>query len=144
MLAIEFEEKSEVVTNVSFDDSSSESEKEMSVSTPAREELRKKRDREGSSVSFGNISGISGVGAKHDLSSSEGELLEDVGNEVKKPRFASENHGDRSESEEDIGILAEDGTMGGAVKLLELHEEVPPGDPGPACGGKQSPLGGTQ
>ena len=96
MLAIEFEGMSEGGTIASLDDSSSESEKEMSVSTPARDELRKKRDRTGTSVSFGNLSGISRVGASHELSSSEGEQFEDGGNEVKKQRFASGNHGDES------------------------------------------------
>ena len=129
-------------TRDSFDESSSESEKEISVSTPARDELRKKRDRTGASVSFGNLSGISRVGAGQELSSSEGEQFEDGGNEVKKQKVASGNHVD--ESKEGIGILAADGTMGEVGKLVELPEKVPPSDPGPSGSGEQSPPGGIE
>ena len=140
MLAIEFEGMSEGRTNA--DDTSSESEEEMSVSTPERDELRRKRGRTGDSVSFGNLSGISGVGASHELSSSEGEQFEGGGNEVKKPRFASGSQGD--ESKEDNGILAADGTMEEVGKLVEQHEKVPLSDPGPSGSGEQFPPGGTE
>ena len=142
LTAIEFEGMSKLKgeTNSSFSDSSSDSEKEMTVSTPARDELRKKRDRTGASVSFGNLSGISEVRADHELSSSEGEDVSDV----KKPRFISGDHGDGSKDDKVSRILAEDDNMGGGDTLVELHEEVPPDDPGPSgCVGK-SPSEGAQ
>ena len=73
------------------------------------------------------------------MATRRGEQFEGGGKEVKKPRFASGN-----ESKDDIGILAEDGTMGEVGKLVELHEKVPPSDPGPSGSGEQSPPGGIE
>jgi hypothetical protein len=71
MLAIEFEGGSK---SSSSSDSSSDSEEGMSVITPDREDVRKKRMRVGRDERFGDLSGISGVG-DHQLSCSEGEYL---------------------------------------------------------------------
>merc|ERR1711867_77410 len=68
----------------SISDSVSDSESELTFSTPAKEQ-RKKRER--NSTKFGDISGISGLKAQHDISS-EGELSGGTNKEVKKPRLA--------------------------------------------------------
>ena len=142
LLAIEFEGMGELrrETQASSEDSSTDSDEEMQVSTPTRDELGKKRDRTGASVSFGNLSEISEVKA-HELSSS-GEEFEEFGSDIKKPRITP---GDASKEDDMVSrILADDENMGGGDTLVELHEKVPHDDPGPSgCGGK-SPSGGTQ
>ena len=69
----------------SISDSVSDLDSESTVSTPAKEQ-RKKRERK-----FGDISGIPELKAQHDLSS-EGEPSGGTNKEVKKPRL-TENLG---------------------------------------------------
>ena len=80
-LAMELEEVTEKEGGIS--DSVSDSESELTFSTPAKEQ-RKKRERD--SLKFGDISGISGLKAQHDISS-EGEPSGGTNKEVKKPRL---------------------------------------------------------
>ena len=118
MLAIEFEGGSK---SSSSSDSSSDSEEGMSVSTPDREDVGKKRMRVGRDERFGDLSGISGVG-DHQLSCSEGEISEDGLSDVKKPRLGPKDDlGEGDHSVEEQG--------------------VPPDDPGPHDGSEQLPPG---
>ena len=143
MLAIEFEgarEMEEPLPGPS--DSSSDSEKkELSSSTPTRDEGRKKRFR-GEST-FGDLSGISDVKAGHELSS-EDEASEDV---TKKPRLTSEDHktgSDVSDDDPDLDsvMVAVDDVRGAVGSVVEQAGEVPPGDPGPSHSGGDSPSRG--
>ena len=68
----------------SISDSVSDSDNELAFSTPAKEQ-RKKRER--NNIKFGDISGISGLIAQHDISS-DGEPQGGTDKEVKKPRLA--------------------------------------------------------
>ena len=79
---------------------------ELTFSTPAKEQ-RKKRERK-----FGDISGISGFEAQHDISS-EGDPSGGTNKEVKKPRLAESM---------------------GTEEYEEDKDEVPPGDPEPPDG----------
>ena len=112
MLAIEFEGGSK---SPSSSDSSSDSEGGMSVSTPDRDDVRKKRLRVERYESFGDLSGISGVGG-HQLSSSDGF------GDVKKPRLGPED--ERGEGDHNVE-----------------EQGVPPDDPGPHGDSEQLPLG---
>ena len=84
-LAIELEERTEKERGLksSFSDSGSGSDIELTVSTPAKDQ-RKKRER--NNIKFGDISGIFGLIAQHDISS-EGEPSGGTNKEVKKPRL---------------------------------------------------------
>ena len=120
----------------SISDSASDSDSELmdgtelTFSTPAKEQ-RKKRERK-----FGDMSGISGLKAQHDISS-EGEPSGGTNKEVKKPRLA-ESMGTEffiyprtEEYEEDKDEVSE----------TNDEEEVPLGDRGPNSdkGGGGSP-----
>ena len=88
----------------SISDSVSDSDNELAFSTPAKEK-RKKRER--NNIKFGDISGISGIKAQHDISS-EGEPSGGINNEVKKPRLAeSMETGEYSEGKEEESELKE-------------------------------------
>ena len=64
----------------SISDSVSDSDNELTFSTPAKDQ-RKKRER--NNIKFGDISGISGLKAQHDISS-EGEHSGGTNKEVKQ------------------------------------------------------------
>ena len=109
----------------SFSGSVSDSENELTFSTPAKEQ-RKKRER--NSIKFGDLSGISGLKAQHDISS-EGEQSGETNKEVKKPRLA----GSMKTEEYTEGIDEE--------SELKENEEFELGDRGPNSdkGGGGSP-----
>ena len=103
----------------------------MNVSTPARDQ-RKKRVRK--NIKLGDFSSIKGI--KDNSGSSEEEHSEEATNEVKKPRLLG---GERSETHEEEDVRGDkDNTEGleeegGILKvLLDMHEVVPLEDPGPA------------
>ena len=141
MLAIEFEGATEVVDS-SPSGSSSESEKEMTFSTPPRDEIRKKRVWGNSS--FGNLSGISEVKANHELSSEE-ETSEEA---VKKPRLTSEDYetgSDFSDDPElDTRMVTEDDVRGEMGSVVGQPSEVPLSDPGPSHSGEKPHEKGAQ
>jgi hypothetical protein len=140
MLAIEFEGATEVV-DPGPSGSSSDSEKEMTFSTPAREEIRKKRVRGNSS--FGNLSGISEVKENNELSSEE-ETSEEA---VKKPRLTSEDYGtgsDFDDPELDTRMVTEDDVRGEMGSVVGQPNEVPLSDPGPSHSGEKPPDTGAQ
>ena len=141
MLAIEFEGAAEVV-DTSLSDSSSDSEKEMDFSTPARDEVRKKRGRGGSS--FGNLSGISEAKENRELSSEE-EISEDA---VKKPRLTSEDHESGSnlsdEPDLDSRMVTADDVSGAMGSVVGQPSEVPLSDPGPSHSVEKTPDMGAQ
>ena len=141
MLAIEFEGATEVV-DPSTSGSSSYSEKEITFSTPARDEVSKKRVRGNSS--FGNLSGISEVKANHEFSSEE-EMSEDA---VKKPRLTSEDHETESdfidEPDLDSRMVTADDVRGAMGSVVGQPSEVPLSDPGPSHSDEKPPVRGTQ
>ena len=100
-LAMELEEKTEKEGGL-ISDSGSGSDNELKFSTPAKDQ-RKKRER--NNIKFGDISGISGLTAQHDISS-EGEPSGGTNNEVKKPRLAesmeTEEYEEGKEEESDL------------------------------------------
>ena len=145
LLAIEFEGGSEarVESEESSSDSSSESEECMSVSTPSRDEVGKKRSR--GRAKFGNISGISGLEGNHELSSSEGDISEDVDKEIKKPRLATECEQVGSVTIADpVGTVAVEENGEPGESLVEQHDVVLLEDPGPLDGDGKFSSGGTQ
>ena len=107
-LAMELEEETEKEGGAksSISDSVSDSENELTFSTPAKEQ-RKKRER--NSIKFGDLSGISGLKAQHDISS-EGEQSGETNKEVKKPRLAgsmkTEEYAEESELKVVVGALS--------------------------------------
>ena len=136
MLAIEFEGGSgeRVESKISSSDSSSDSEVDVTaISTPT-----KKRVRGG--MKFGNLSGISGLKANHDLSS-DGESSEDPNSEFKKPRISGE---DGSEINDDRSGLVTDEESGESLGSEVEHVELPLEDPGPTGDGAEFPAEGTQ
>ena len=145
MLAIEFEEEtsgksgeSEVNTSVSSTDSDIDV---TAVSTPAKDEVSKKRARGG--INFGNLSGISGIRASHELSSLS-ESSEDLEIEVKKLKLAGGGHEEGSDSPDPLEIVTDDEDGGALVSTGELHELVPLEDPGPSGDGDEfSPEGSS-
>merc|ERR1711867_82397 len=98
----------------SISDSVSDSESELTFSTPAKEQ-RKKRER--NNTKFGDISGISGLKAQHDISS-EGEPSGGTNKEVKKPRLA-ESIGIRILSL-NIGLKSDLAGLGTLIKVHKL------------------------
>ena len=137
MLAIEFEGATEVV-DPSTSGSSSDSDKEITFSTPARDEVSKKR------VYRGNLSGISEVKANHEFSSEE-EMSEDA---VKKPRLTSEDHETESdfidEPDLDSRMVTADDVRGAMGSVVGQPSEVPLSDPGPSHSDEEPPVSGTQ
>ena len=102
MLAIEFEggsgERGESKDSIS--DASSDSEVDVTaISTPSKKRIR-------GGMNFGNLSGISGLKATHELSSDDESSL-DLDNEVKKPRLAVDDLEDGSDNFDDpLGSVA--------------------------------------
>ena len=146
-------------TKSSFSDSVSDSDNELTFSTPAQEQ-RKKRER---NTKFGDISGISGLKAQHDISS-EGETSGGTDKEVKKPRLSGsmesetipmeviEGKGEVSETNENQRVLLEDscpisdkgggGSPEGGGGSPEGGGGSPEGGGGSPEGGGRSPKGG--
>ena len=91
-------------------------------------------------MKFGNLSGISGLKANHDLSS-DGESSEDPNSEFKKPRISGE---DGSEINDDRSGLVTDEESGKSLGSAVEHVEVPLEDPGPTGDGAEFPAEGTQ
>ena len=131
LLAIEFEGGYNGMVEVeeSSSESSSESGEDMSISTPSREEIGKKRVRGG--ISFGNLSGISGLKASHEVSS-ERESSDDLENDVKKLKLTPDN--DNGGLDTITDPLGPDDEESGELvdSRVEPHEEVPLEDPGPS------------
>ena len=113
------------------------------ISTPARDDLSKKRARGG--TSFGNLSGISDLKAKHELSSlsesSDSSEIPDI--DAKKLKLAREDLEEGSDFADPLGVVSIEMNGGVLASEVELHEEVPLEDPGPSTdeGGKFSPEG---
>ena len=102
----------------------SDSEVELvNASTPSKDQ-RKKRVR--NSIKFGDLGSIQGIKDNSGLSS-EGDNPEEATNEVKKPRLGGESSESREEDNTE-GLEEKDKI---SEALLNLHEEVPLGDPGP-------------
>ena len=103
--------KSGISDSISDSDNELTDGTELTFSTPAKEQ-RKKRERK-----FGDMSGISGLKAQHDISS-EGEPSGGTNKEVKKPRLA-ESMGTKEDEKKN--------------EVFETNEEdeFPLGDRGP-------------
>ena len=102
----------------------SDSEVELvNASTPSKDQ-RKKRVR--NSIKFGDLGSIQGI-KDNSGAPSEEENFEEATNEVKKPRLGGESSESREEDNTE-GLEEKDKI---SEALLNLHEEVPLGDPGP-------------
>ena len=127
MLAIEFEggsgERGESKDSIS--DASSDSEVDVTaISTPSKKRIR-------GGMNFGNLSGISGLKATHELSSDDESSL-DPDNEVKKPRLAVDNLEDGSDNFDDsLGSVAVEESGDFVQSRVEQDDGVPLKDPGP-------------
>ena len=88
-------------------------------------------------INFGDLSGISGLKADHELSSAS-DSSEDPDNEAKKLRLTD----GLDEGSDDVDPL-DLGSGEGQGEPVELHDEVPLEDPGPSGVGEEFSPGGT-